>query len=415
MRKIHLGVVACILTVQSALTLSACGVDSQEQSESIGTVKLNLTGVGTSGTVYRLRNGVFTVAGPTSTQFSTEEDPDAESVVLDLQAGDYSILLEPGWVLEEQTPEGFVPVEAALASENPYPFAVASETNTGIVFAFEAGDDTVELGEGTAEVSIVVDDIECPGTESQCGSTCVDTSVDPANCGDCGTVCSAPGATGVCEGGSCGFECFPGRADCDGAAASGCETDVFSSLNHCGGCGNLCSTPNASPICNAGMCSIGACSPGMANCDGVVANGCELPLNTNPSCGSSVNGGTLSGDSSGPSPNFNGTSEQRFRFQVTENDNGGSVNDLAVRFTLTEPPGVDYVLEAGCDGCTINTSPSGSVTLRWNEQTVLGIPNTDSGREVFVHVAYQSGSACGQWNLQAQGNVNGGPVTCSDR
>lgn len=418
MRRIHLGVVAFIGAVLSAATLPACSADTAEQSEQIGTVKLNLTGVGATGTLYRLRNGIFTISGPTSTQFTTEADPDAGSVLLDLQAGDYSILLEPGWVLEAQTPEGFAPIAAALSSENPYPFAVASEANTAVLFAFETGEDTVEFGEGTAEVSIVVDDIECATGESQCGTSCVDTTNDPANCGGCGTVCGANGATGVCLSGTCDFECFPGRADCDGIAATGCETDIFSSLNHCGGCGSLCSTPNASAICSAGTCSVGTCSPGMANCDGTAANGCETPLNTNPGCGSAQFGGSLSGDTGGGGPSFPGVGERRFRFQVTENDNGGSANDLSVRFTLNEPAGVDYTLEAGCDGCTVHTASSGTpatVTLRWNEQTVLGIPNSDSGRDVYVNVVYQSGSACGQWNLQAQGNVNGGPITCSER
>jgi hypothetical protein len=154
----------------------------------------------------------------------------------------------------------------------------------------------------------------------------------------------------------------------------------------------------------------------MSNCDGNAANGCELPLDTNPSCTSAALGGTVSGDAASSTLTINGNGERRFFFHVTENDTGISTNDLSVRFTLNESPGVDYALEAGCDGCSVHTSNSGTpatVTLRWDELSGFPLPTSESGRDVFVNVVYLNGSACGQWTLQAQGNVNGGPVTCS--
>jgi hypothetical protein len=38
---------------------------------------------------------------------------------------------------------------------------------------------------------------------SLCGTTCVDTLTDPNNCGSCGHICQAMGASGVCAGGAC--------------------------------------------------------------------------------------------------------------------------------------------------------------------------------------------------------------------
>ncbi len=92
----------------------------------------------------------------------------------------------------------------------------------------------------------------CPtGLTTVCGTTCVDTATDPAHCGACGRACPAPaGAVGTCAAGVCGTTCAPGRADCDGNAANGCETDATLNGN-CGVCGRTCTSPAA---CVSGTC-----------------------------------------------------------------------------------------------------------------------------------------------------------------
>ena len=83
-----------------------------------------------------------------------------------------------------------------------------------------------------------------------CGTTCVDTMHDPAHCGSCPTVCaSGPNESPVCVGGSCSTVCTTGFADCTSAA--GCETDVTTSVTHCGGCGRACPS--------GGTCADGVC------------------------------------------------------------------------------------------------------------------------------------------------------------
>ncbi len=74
--------------------------------------------------------------------------------------------------------------------------------------------------------------------------------------------------------------CRPGRTDCDGSNANGCETQIDTDPANCGTCGHVCAVPpHATAACHAGACAIGACSAGFLDCNGVVADGCE----TNPS------------------------------------------------------------------------------------------------------------------------------------
>jgi hypothetical protein len=197
--------------------------------------------------------------------------------------------------------------------------------------------------------------------------------------------------------------------------ANGCEIDTNNSIPNCGGCGQVCATPNGVPLCAAGNCQVATCSPGFANCDGSAPNGCEFLTNTNPACGTATMAGSINGDTSGSTLNLSGNTERRYRVRVNENDLGGSARQLSARFTLTNPPGATYTLEASCDNCGVQTSGAGQVTLRWDEATVLGIPTGDSGRDVYVNVVYQNGSACQNWSLQVQGNVGTGAITCSSR
>ncbi|WP_263436629.1 CARDB domain-containing protein [Stigmatella hybrida] len=69
--------------------------------------------------------------------------------------------------------------------------------------------------------------------------------------------------------------CAPGYGNCDGNPANGCETDLTSNVNHCGTCGNTCPGQDSTVgVCMASQCST-ACAPGRYDCDGNAANGCE--------------------------------------------------------------------------------------------------------------------------------------------
>jgi hypothetical protein len=105
----------------------------------------------------------------------------------------------------------------------------------------------------------------------------VHSDVDTANCGMCGNVCITPNATPGCTGGQCLIvTCNSGFADCDKQVPDGCEVNVLTSPTNCGMCGTLCNTPFATPACTNGMCTIGQCNTGYLDCNNQVIDGCEI-------------------------------------------------------------------------------------------------------------------------------------------
>ena len=105
------------------------------------------------------------------------------------------------------------------------------------------------------------------------------------NCGACGVPCTFANGTASCSAGACTLvDCVPGYGNCDGITSNGCETRTVS-LTSCGGCGVICAPANATGDCSAGACAILVCNPGFADCDGLVANGCETSLHTLTDCG----------------------------------------------------------------------------------------------------------------------------------
>jgi hypothetical protein len=78
---------------------------------------------------------------------------------------------------------------------------------------------------------------------------------------------------------TCRLLCQGIVADCDGSAATGCETNVLTSLGHCGGCGQPCTAPaGGSAACTGGSC-IRACPAGREPCGEacVAAGSCGCP------------------------------------------------------------------------------------------------------------------------------------------
>jgi hypothetical protein len=78
-----------------------------------------------------------------------------------------------------------------------------------------------------------------PGAET-------DLATSPEHCGWCGNACPVdPTSVPTCSDGECLLLCRPGRADCDGYAPNGCETVQWDS------CNDPCTCPQAVPLCAA--------------------------------------------------------------------------------------------------------------------------------------------------------------------
>lgn len=135
MRKLTWG----ILAVAGAAWVTGCSSSTGPDPEHIGQLGLPLATHGPSGEKYRLRDATFEIhhysytysdygAGGYAagggggyveqvTTVSSEDDPDAESISLDLEQGDYYVTLDPGWRMEKVDASGAAEtVEAQLLS-----------------------------------------------------------------------------------------------------------------------------------------------------------------------------------------------------------------------------------------------------------------------------------------------------------
>lgn len=93
----------------------------------------------------------------------------------------------------------------------------------------------------------------------------VDLRSDSNHCGECNAACPADYASNrfSCIAGKCVLECEDTVADCDGIVENGCETDLRSPDN-CGGCGVRC--PEDAPCVISGNAAQCGCPPPFVYC-----------------------------------------------------------------------------------------------------------------------------------------------------
>lgn len=128
--------------------------------------------------------------------------------------------------------------------------------------------------------------LECDGNPETVCET--DTSSSSDHCGMCGNVCtSAIDATVGCVSGMCSItSCTTDRGNCDNFYENGCETNTNTNADHCGMCGNSCEAPDAITGCVAGACQIASCVMGKLDCDMDAKTGCESdPTSDVNNCG----------------------------------------------------------------------------------------------------------------------------------
>ncbi|APR79106.1 BNR repeat domain protein [Minicystis rosea] len=136
----------------------------------------------------------------------------------------------------------FLLVCATLASEACGGTGSTTTAGTG---GMETGGSSSSSGGGSS----------CGTGTTDCDGACVDTSLDPKNCGACGKAC-AEGE--LCSVGTCGVVCLGGTTQCGDA----CKDTAIDTAN-CGACGHACPAGNA---CVGGECQSAGCTPGQTLC-----------------------------------------------------------------------------------------------------------------------------------------------------
>lgn len=94
---------------------------------------------------------------------------------------------------------------------------------------------------------------KCETAETDCNGECADLGSDSEHCGACGNACT----TGVeCRDGECVGACSEAEVPCLGVAADGTFVvlcvDVRDDPDNCGSCGHVC---NEGDVCDAGECA----------------------------------------------------------------------------------------------------------------------------------------------------------------
>lgn len=129
-----------------------------------GVLDTALTATTPSGNYYRLRNAIFHITGASSVDVTSEQDPGADSIHVQLVAGSYTITLDPGWYLERSRPGGtFERVDATLTSSASQTFAILAHQTTNVVYRFEVSGEIVEMS-GDLVIGIDVEEPTCNGS-----------------------------------------------------------------------------------------------------------------------------------------------------------------------------------------------------------------------------------------------------------
>jgi hypothetical protein len=212
----------------------------------------------------------------------------------------------------------------------------------------------------------------CVNGQITCSDTVVnDTSQDPNNCGSCGTVCTNAHGGRACSGGVCTPTCSYGWQDCDNNPNNGCETTRL----------------NSASVCNGAM---------------------EHDV---------IDLGVVAGDDTGSSTTRSDHTEGWYHVKVAETSDG--LNDLNVKVTFTNPPGVRFGVCGTCYFCgsgvmkCMNPPPAagdtGTIYFGSDDDP---LSDDSFGLELQVYYISGNGTSCGDWNMSIAGTEDVSDRTC---
>lgn len=105
-----------------------------------------------------------------------------------------------------------------------------------------------------------------------------DLGANALHCGRCDNACVArPRQTVACTAGTCVRSCEANFADCNGLDPDGCEVDTRVDDAHCGACGTRCAASEA--------CVVGRCTARCASAEISCLGRCVNPLTDHANCG----------------------------------------------------------------------------------------------------------------------------------
>ncbi len=180
------------------------------------------------------------------------------------------------------TPDAEVSVDVTTDTGVPPIDTGVPPTDTGVppidtgVPPIDTGVPPVDTGVPPVDTGVPpVDTGVCGPTQTLCGSDCVDRQSSTNHCGACGNVCSSGQS---CVSGRC--ECPAGQTLCAGRCVN-----LAANASHCGACGNACTSPQ---LCESGRCALPCSSPEVACGSGAAMTCADLATNPNH-CGACGN------------------------------------------------------------------------------------------------------------------------------
>lgn len=150
---------ACLLSCGPTLGLPT---DEDGRAIEVGRASFALTAE-TETKSYALRDALFAITGAETFTLDSRDQPEADTLSLEVPSGPYAVELSPGYRLVEVTAGGDVEVQATLETPNPQSVLVSPEQVTTVTYLFRTAGTPVSFGPGSLAIAIQVEQAETPG------------------------------------------------------------------------------------------------------------------------------------------------------------------------------------------------------------------------------------------------------------